>query len=873
MPSSDTIHPDKPRPWFTTEHCAWQLCLAAGYVLLGLASNYYTACTGAVSIFWPSSGLVLGALLIGGQRFIWGALLGMLILNSMLHASLIAALGITLGSGASAWLGFYLLTQRELKNTFLHSLSGYLHLFLLGGAVASIVAAIMGALTLQLTGAIRSTAYWYTVADWWMGDMLGVVLFTPFMLALHDKKAVKPLPWRKQLTYLSLLALTTAVGLTVFLGWLNDYLGDIAMGYWMFLLVSWIAIQLGTRSTTLILIIIALQAMVGANLNMGHFAHDIVQTHLHNYWRYMMILSLVSMAMTIYVTQIKNNLTELELKDAALNATANTVVITDHNGIIQWANQAFTAVTGYSLSEACGHNPRELVKSGKQNQQFYEAMWNTLLDHRPWQGDLINRRKDGTLYVENMTITPLANEHHQITHFVAIKQDISERKRLEQSLMVSDLALKSISQGVLISDENQFIQSVNQAFTDITGYTPDDMRGKKCSIVQGKLTDPQTVARIRLAIGHQNTFTGEILNYRKDGTTFWNELTISPVLDQQGVLTNFIGITRDITERKALESARQAALDLLQKIASRVPGLIYQFRLYPDGRACLPFASDAIFSLYHVTPESVQEDANLLFTHVHPDDLEPVWQSIQQSAENLTLWHQEHRVQFEDGSVRWLLGNALPEREVDGCTLWHGFITDITEHKQMEEQVYRLAFYDALTQLPNRRLLDDRLNQAIETSKRNASYGAVLFIDLDNFKPLNDTHGHVVGDLLLIEAANRLKSCVRQMDTVARFGGDEFVVILTNLDHGKRPALAEAEAVAEKIHAALSHPYTLHIRRAGENNATIEHHCSASIGVAMFSHPGVQKENILKWADTAMYQAKITGRNSICFYESPPISL
>ena len=511
--------------------------------------------------------------------------------------------------------------------------------------------------------------------------------------------------------------------------------------------------------------------------------------------------------------------------------------------------------------------PEELVKSGKQNRQFYQAMWDTLLDHRPWQGDLINRRKDGSLYVENMTITPLVNTRHQISHFVAVKQDISERKRLEQSLVVSDLALKSISQGVLISDENQLIQSVNQAFTHITGYTLEDMQGHKCSMVQGELTDPKTVERIRLSIANQSTFSGEILNYRKDGFTFWNELTISPVFDHQGVLTNFIGITRDITQRKALESARQASLDLLQKIASRVPGLIYQFHLHPDGRAYMPFASDAIFELYHVTPESVREDVSLLFTHLHPDDHEIVWHSIQESAKNLTLWQQEHRVQREDGTVRWLFGNALPEREADDSTLWHGFITDITERKQMEEQVHRLAFYDTLTQLPNRRLLDDRLRQAIEISKRNACYGAVMFLDLDNFKPLNDSHGHAVGDLLLIEASKRLKSCIRLIDTVARFGGDEFVVILSTLNSDKDQAVIEIMKVAEKIRLALSTPYTLMIHRSDLNAATIEHHCSASIGIALFSPLPSNQEDVLKWADAAMYQAKATGKNAICIYQ------
>ncbi|MFY9259348.1 MAG: PAS domain S-box protein [Gallionella sp.] len=847
-------------------HWIGQLGLAAGYILLGLVSNYYSARAGAVSIFWPGSGLVLGALLIGGRRFLLGALLGMGILNTLLHHAPWLVLGITLGSSLAGWFGYWLLTHHHRKTVLLQTLPSYLHLFVLGGCIASMVAALIGTLSLQLTGQISSSEYWHTVSHWWMGDILGVVLITPLMLAWQPSKHT-PLTGQKWLIGITLLSLTLIAGQMVFLDWLNIHFGDVAKDFWMFLFISWVAIQLGVRATTFALVMIAIQALAGAHVGTGYFAHDIAQTHLHNYWAYILILSLVGMTMTIYVHEIKNNLAALKLKDTALNSTANSIVITDKNGLILWANQAFTHTTGYSLAEATGRNSGELVNSGKQDPAFYQAMWATLHDHRPWRGDLVNRRKDGSLHVEDMTITPLLDEHHTISHFVAVKQDITARKQLEQTLAVSDLALKSISQGILISDANQRIISVNQAFTDITGYQITDMLGQKCGMVQGSLTAPETVHAIKLAAQQQTTFTGEILNYRKDGSTFWNELTISPVFDPQGTLTHFIGITQDISKRKQLEAARHEALDLLQKVASRVPGLIYQLRLHPDGHASIPFASEAILNLYRITPASVREDASPLFAMLHPDDLDSVWRSIQQSAQHLTLWRQEHRVKFDDGSVRWLLGNALPEREADGGTLWHGFITDITEHKQMEEQVHQLAFYDALTQLPNRRLLDDRLSQAMATSKRNACYGAVIFLDLDNFKPLNDTYGHAVGDLLLIEAAHRLTSCVRKMDTVARFGGDEFVVILATLSPDKKQSIAEASVVAEKIRAALSSLYILSIRRAGLVDTTIKHHCTASIGVALFTHPEEHEGDILKWADTAMYQAKAAGRNLICFYE------
>jgi len=200
---------------------------------------------------------------------------------------------------------------------------------------------------------------------------------------------------------------------------------------------------------------------------------------------------------------------------------------------------------------------------------------------------------------------------------------------------------------------------------------------------------------------------------------------------------------------------------------------------------------------------------------------------------------------------------------------WHalGIIRDITERKQMEDQVRHLAFYDTLTNLPNRRLLNDRLSQAMVSSKRNGHYAAVMMLDLDNFKPLNDVHGHPVGDLLLVEVANRLKACVREVDTVARFGGDEFVVLLNELNTDESQATAQASIVAEKIRNTLSDPYQLVIKKTLEHADTaVEHQCSASIGVVVFSNRENRQDDILKWADDAMYQAKDAGRNLIRFY-------
>jgi diguanylate cyclase (GGDEF)-like protein/PAS domain S-box-containing protein len=193
---------------------------------------------------------------------------------------------------------------------------------------------------------------------------------------------------------------------------------------------------------------------------------------------------------------------------------------------------------------------------------------------------------------------------------------------------------------------------------------------------------------------------------------------------------------------------------------------------------------------------------------------------------------------------------------------------DISQRKQLEEQVRQLAFHDPLTQLPNRRLLSDRLAQAMRTSKRTGRYGALVFLDLDNFKPLNDRHGHDVGDLLLVEAARRLSASVRESDTVSRFGGDEFVVVLGDLAADEAASTSQARDIADKLRLALAAPYFMTLPREGQADVVIEHHCTASVGVVVFGSQSRCPDELLRLADTAMYQAKEAGRNVIRIHDA-----
>jgi diguanylate cyclase (GGDEF)-like protein/PAS domain S-box-containing protein len=297
---------------------------------------------------------------------------------------------------------------------------------------------------------------------------------------------------------------------------------------------------------------------------------------------------------------------------------------------------------------------------------------------------------------------------------------------LDQALRLMQQALNAISQGVLITNAQRRTTYVNDAFEQITGYAKSEMMGESCAILQGDATNLETVNALRTAVNAGQSFHTEILNYRKNGSSFWNELSITPVRDREGNLTQFVGVLDDISDRKL-------------------------------------------------------------------------------SAERI-------------------------------------------EH---------LEFYDSLTHLPNRLLLMDRLNHAFASSLRSGQEGAVLFIDVDNFKDVNNTLGHNVGDLLIQQIAKRLVSCMRAGDTVARIGGDEFVVVLEALSEQRIESAKQVSAIGKKILNVLNQLYQL---------VTHEYRGTCSIGAVLFWDHEQSAEELLKRADIALFRSKNAGRNTLTFF-------
>lgn len=337
------------------------------------------------------------------------------------------------------------------------------------------------------------------------------------------------------------------------------------------------------------------------------------------------------------------------------------------------------------------------------------------------------------------------------------------------------------------------------------------------------------------------------------GKERWLETFKTPVIGENGNLLGITGFARDITERRQAEEDLRIAATAFES---------WEGMMVTDCHSVILRVNHAFTEITGYTAEEAcGQTPRLLKSGRHSESF---YAEMQESLQRNGGWQGEIWNRRKNGEIypQYLTISAV--KTLDGSiTHYVAALHDITERKAAEERIRNLALYDPLTQLPNRTLLNERLSQAMLVSKRSGRYGALMFLDLDNFKPLNDRYGHVVGDLLLIEVARRIDSCVRETDTVARFGGDEFVVIVGELDGGETESVAQASLIAEKIRRALAENYRLVVRQEGAQGHTVDHQCTSSIGVSLFIRHEVSQKDTLMLADMAMFEAKHAGRNRV----------
>lgn len=545
----------------------------------------------------------------------------------------------------------------------------------------------------------------------------------------------------------------------------------------------------------------------------------------------------------------------------AIEQAPLSVVITDLGAKIEYVNPKFTEVSGYSAAEAIGQNPR-ILQSGQVGKDTYRALWKSLSEGRAWHGELLNRRKDGTTYWEETHVAPVKNPDGESTHYVAVKLDVTERvlaaEQVATLLREQKAILNNSLVGIVTVKERKVVWS-NLCFETMLGYASGELVGT--STRQNYVSD-EDYGRFGdgayAALAQGLVYRSRLLHVRKDAQRIW--------FDASGVMLNpatgeSLWCFNDITRQVQAEAKLLASELHLKTIVENEPECIKVV----DAQGLLLQMNPAGLAMVEADSESQVVGQPVLGV------IAPEHRAAFAAMHQRVIAGEPMQLEFEvlglKGGRRWLETHAVPMQE-QGQTVQLAVTRDITVRKQMQDQVNQLALYDSLTTLANRRLFNDRLAQALLAGKRSGGYCAVLFLDLDNFKPLNDAHGHEAGDLLLVEAAARMKACVREMDTVGRFGGDEFVVLLSELAPDYATSTTEAARVAEKIHSALGQPYRLQLSGQGDAAPqTAVHHCSASIGVAIMDAREATAEDALRRADKAMYEAKAHGRDQVWFSE------
>ena len=414
---------------------------------------------------------------------------------------------------------------------------------------------------------------------------------------------------------------------------------------------------------------------------------------------------------------------------------------------------------------------------------------------------------------------------------------------------------KNSSVQLLIDPLSGLIQDANQSAAAFYGYPVAQLIGMNISAIN--VQPPAQIAEYRLhaAIEHQNYF--QFQHRLASGAIRDVEVHTTPIVD--GDRNLLLSIIHDTTEQLFAQSQlRQSNQELQAILNSNIAGIVK----LTDRRFVWMNNAFAHMLGYDVAALTSQPTRVL-----YPNEDE--YLQFAASAYSRLKQGKSYRTQIRfvrnGGEIGWfdISGEMLgADRR---ASIW--CCVDITQLKAAEATVRTLAFHDPLTNLPNRRLLVDRLEQVIAAGKRSGNYAALIFLDLDNFKPLNDHYGHEFGDLLLIEAARRLLACVRGTDTVARFGGDEYVVSLSDLPAEKSISLDQTLQIAEKIRTSLSAPYHLAIQHGEVRGAEVVHCCTASLGVTLFQNHTGTVGDLLHWADTAMYHAKQEGRNRVHFYQ------
>ncbi|HEY8098286.1 MAG TPA: PAS domain S-box protein [Methylobacter sp.] len=548
---------------------------------------------------------------------------------------------------------------------------------------------------------------------------------------------------------------------------------------------------------------------------------------------------------------------EIKLR-AILNASPVSMALNDELQNITYLTPAFVKGFGYTLEDIPTLSDWWLkAYPDPEYRQWAAEIWQNTFEKAKINGDdfppleLNIHCKNGATKAVSIMAAPI-DESFSGTHLMVL-YDITERKQAENRIKASEQKFRDIvntTDGIVWEADATTFQFtfVSQKAQRLLGYPLNDWLKPGFWLdnlhPDDKSWAPDYCASCtRLLEPHD-------FEYRfiaQDGRTVWLH-DIVTVVQEEGSPRWLRGIMMDITERKQADNELRIAATAFES---------HEAMLITDAKQIILKVNQAFTRITGYNAEEAIGNTPSMLKSGNQD--QPFYNAMWESLNRDKFWEGEIWNRRKNGELypEWLSISAVTDADNQVSNYVAAFV-DITAIKKSEETIHHLAFYDPLTKLPNRRLLLERLQQALNSSTRHLNHGAILFIDLDNFKELNEIKGYDIGDLLLIEVAKRLQLCARSDDTVACLGGDDFVVVLEELSIETDLAASQAESIAEKIRIAISQPFELQ---------GLQHCNASSIGISLFRDHEITVDELLKHADTAMYQAKQSGRNAIRFFD------
>ncbi len=546
--------------------------LSIVYALLAkiVLSNFSP--NGVVSIVWPSSGLSLAALLLGGKKYWPGVFIGALAGNVAAGSSFQVSACIATGNTLEALVGCCLLTRSKEFVLSLDKPRDFL-LVCIAGATGALVSAMIGNSTLLISGFLNWQEFPVNLIRWWQGDALGIFLVTPLMLVWKQA----PAGWfepRRATEALACFGLSFLFGQAIFLGWLHHYLGAIAYAYWMFLFATWGAMRFGRHGVLLIAGMTALQALSGAAQEIGFFGKDLSKAGLLNLWCYLTVLTMLGMTLTL--SRRAREIAETNLRNSEsyfrfISESAQALIwMADTGKGCTWFNKMWLDFTGRTLDQELGEGWTDGVHPDDLGRclDIYVKEFDR---RKPFSMEYRLRRHDGEYRWILDNGVPCFDKRGNFEGYIGSCFDITERKRNEHELQLAATVYQAIGEAVMVADSQNRIVSINTAFTDLTGYSEEEAIGQPTTLLKSGQHDRHFYQDMWNMLNRTGRWQGEIVNRRKNGEEYLEWLMISTAYNEDGSVLRRVGIFSDITDRKLAEQTiwKQANFDPLTGLPNR----------------------------------------------------------------------------------------------------------------------------------------------------------------------------------------------------------------------------------------------------------------------------------------------------------------